>query len=259
MMEDVWLAGRIQRVKCCLNGGRAAADHPGVPITAAELAAAAAAAVAAGAEAVHIHPRDGSGAESLAAADVGAAVAAIRKTCPDVPVGVTTGIWAAGSDPAGRQRAVAAWAGLSPAARPDFASVNVAEPGGAELAHRLRRARIGIEAGVWTVDDAWALAAGALPGALLRILIEVVEPPAGSAAARAGEILTTLDEAALPAPRLLHGEGQTCWPLVEHAGRLGLPTRIGLEDVTAGPHGEPAAGNAELVTHALRVWEAARS
>jgi uncharacterized protein (DUF849 family) len=59
-------------------------------------------------------------------------------------------------------------------------------------------------------------------------------------------------------PRLLHGEGPTCWPLVEHAGRLGLATRIGLEDVTAGPDGESAASNAELVSHALRISETAR-
>jgi uncharacterized protein (DUF849 family) len=230
-----------------------------VPVTAADLAVAAAAAAAAGAEAVHVHPRDGSGAQSLAAADVGAAIAAIRKACPGVPVGVTTGIWVSGGDPAARQRAVGAWAGLNQAARPDFASVNVAEPGGAELAETLCRAGISIEAGVWTVEDAEALAAGALPGELLRILVEVAEPPADSAPARAEEILAVLDAAALPAPRLVHGEGKTCWPLVEHAGRLGLPTRIGLEDVTAGPDGELAASNAELVTQALRIWEAARS
>ena len=176
-----------------------------------------------------------------------------------MPVGLTTGIWATGGDPAGLQRAVAAWAGLGPAARPDFASVNVAEPGGAQLARVLRAAGICIEAGVRTVEDARALAAGALPGALLRILVEFVEPPAGSAAARAGEILTVLDAAGLAAPRLLHGEDETCWPLVEHAGRLGLATRIGLEDVTAGPDGEPATGNAELVAKALRVWARARS
>jgi uncharacterized protein (DUF849 family) len=229
-----------------------------VPVTPAELGAAAAAAVAAGAEAVHLHPRDDSGAQSLAAADVGAAVAAVRRACPGVPVGVTTGLWVSGGDPAARQRAVGEWAGLGAAARPDFASVNVAEPGAAELAETLRQAGIAIEAGVWTVDDAEALAAGALPGEPLRVLVEVLDPPAASAAVRADEILRVLRTDGLGAPRLLHGEGETCWPLVSHAGRLGLPTRIGLEDVTAGPDGGPVAGNAELVTLAIRVWEAAR-
>jgi uncharacterized protein (DUF849 family) len=31
----------------------------------------------------------------------------------------------------------------------------------------------------------------------------------------------------------------------------GLPTRVGLEDTTAGPDGEPVIGNAELVRLAL--------
>jgi uncharacterized protein (DUF849 family) len=35
--------------------------------------------------------------------------------------------------------------------------------------------------------------------------------------------------------------------------RLGLPTRIGLEDITVGPAGEPVADNADLVRRALSV------
>ena len=42
------------------------------------------------------------------------------------------------------------------------------------------------------------------------------------------------------------------------AGRLGLPTRIGLEDITTGPEGEPVTGNAELARLALDAWTAAR-
>ena len=59
-------------------------------------------------------------------------------------------------------------------------------------------------------------------------------------------------------PRLLHGEEEACWPLVAHAGRLGLATRIGLEDVLVGPDGEPVADNADLVRRAVAVWAAAR-
>jgi uncharacterized protein (DUF849 family) len=44
---------------------------------------------------------------------------------------------------------------------------------------------------------------------------------------------------------------------VAHAGRLGLPTRIGLEDTTVGPAGEPVTDNADLVRRALTVWTAA--
>src|SRR3984957_189856 len=125
-------------LKACLNGNRPRAENPAVPVTPAELARDAAAAVAAGAEAVHLHARGPDGAESVRAADVGAAVAAVRAACPGTPVGVSTGLWITGGDAAARHAAVAGWAGLEAAARPDFASVNVSEEGWAGGARPLR-------------------------------------------------------------------------------------------------------------------------
>ena len=93
----------VRTLKACLNGKRTRAEHPAVPVTPAELASSAAAAVAAGAEAVHLHARNPAGTESVQAADVGAAVAAVRQACPDTPVGVSTGLWITGGDPAARQ------------------------------------------------------------------------------------------------------------------------------------------------------------
>jgi len=87
------MAGRIHRIKACLNGSRSPAEHRAVPVTPSELAAAAAEAVTAAAEAVHLHPRAGDGAESLAAADIGAAVAVVRRACPGIPVGVSASAW----------------------------------------------------------------------------------------------------------------------------------------------------------------------
>ncbi len=51
--------------------------------------------------------------------------------------------------------------------------------------------------------------------------------------AAADEILRHLDELGVTAPRLLRGEQQACWLLLAHAGTLGLPSRIGLEDTSA--------------------------
>ncbi len=100
----------IRTLKACLNGKRTRAEHPAVPVTPAELASSAAAAVAAGAEAVHLHARNPAGTESVQAADIGAAVAAVRQACPDTPVGVSTGLWITGGDPTARQAGVASWA-----------------------------------------------------------------------------------------------------------------------------------------------------
>lgn len=246
---------RTVRVKACLNGGRRPDEHPAVPVTAAELAASAVTAVAAGADALHLHPRDPHGAESLHARDVGAAVGAVRAACPGVPVGVTSGLWISDGDVGRRSDAVAGWAALPTEARPDFASVNVAEAGFVDLADALGRAGIGVEAGVWSPGDAAALAASGA-GPLLRVLVEIVDGPAETAVARSEAILARLDELGVRGPRLLHGEDAGCWPLIAHAGRLGLPTRIGLEDTLVGPDGTTITGNAELVTHALAVLAA---
>jgi uncharacterized protein (DUF849 family) len=250
------MAERIVRLKACLNGQRDAAAHAAVPVTPAGLAEAARGAVAAGAEAVHIHPRDAGGRQSLNPADVGAAVAAVRAACPDTPVGVTTGLWVTG-DPRSRHAAVADWAGLDDSQRPDFASVNVSEAGWQELVAALAAAGIAAEAGVWSPADAEALAGYQPAGGWLRIMVEVMGVTAADAPVRADEILDRLAQVGLIAPLLLHGEEEGCWALVSHAGRLGLPTRIGLEDVLTGPQGEPVADNAELVSLAVTIWEAA--
>jgi uncharacterized protein (DUF849 family) len=248
---------RVRRMKACLNGSRDPAEHPDVPVTPAQLAAAAAAAVSAGAEAVHVHPRGSDGRESLRAAEVGAAVAAIRAVSPRVPVGVTTGLWVTGYDAVARRDDVADWADLPPEQRPDFASVNVSEPGWQELVTILDEAAIGLEAGVWSVADADT--ASSADADWLRILVEVGDVPAAEATVRADEILAQLGSAGTSAPVLLHGADASCWPLVAHAGLLGLPTRIGLEDVLTGPQGQHVANNADLVRLALVEWIVAPS
>ena len=230
-------------LKACLNGGRPAPADP------AELAAEAAGAVDAGAGALHVHPRDPAGRESLAAADIGAAVAAVRAACPGVPVGVSTGLWMTGGDPARRRELVTAWSGSDD--RPDFASVNASEPGGAELAAVLRAAGIGVEAGIWTPSEVAAVPA-LQP---MRVLIEIIDTPADRAVAAADAILDRLDRLGWTGPRLLHGEEDACWPLIAHAARLGLDTRIGLEDTLTRPDGSPATGNADLVRLARRMYE----
>ncbi len=252
------MADRIWRIKACLNGGRDPAEHPAIPVTPAQLAAAAEGAVSAGAEAVHLHPRGGDGRESLRAADIGAAVRAVRAACPGTPVGVTTGLWVTG-DVLTRRDEVIAWADLEPAQRPDFASVNLSEDGWQELAAILADAGIGAEAGVWSAADAEAVAGSGPSARWLRILVEVTGATSASATSQADEILDVLYAARVTAPILLHGEGQGCWPLVAHAGRLGLATRIGLEDVLTGPDGRDVPDNAALIRLGLVEWTTAPS
>jgi uncharacterized protein (DUF849 family) len=237
-------------LKACLNGGTTRDAHPSVPRTPAELAADASAAVAAGAGAVHLHPRDLSGAETLDPGAVLAAVAAVRAAVPTAPVGVTTGLWIAGDDPARRVSLVARWTGPD---RPDFASVNLSEPGAGELAALLTDLGIAVEAGLASPDDADRLAAGVFGRHLLRILVEPEHPTPEGAVAQAAAIEAALDRHGFTAPRLHHGEGVATWSVLRAAIRLGRDIRVGLEDTVVLQDGRPASGNRELVQAAARL------
>ena len=130
----------------------------------------------------------------------------------------------------------------------------MSEEGWQDLTVVLERAGIGAEAGVWSA--AGAQAAGRA-GGWLRILVVIPGVSAAEAAGRADEIIGLLQAGGVTAPVLLHGEDDSCWPLVARAGRLVLATRIGLEDVLTGPAGQDVADNAELVRLALAEWTAA--
>jgi uncharacterized protein (DUF849 family) len=238
-------------LKACLNGPLRPGDHPALPLTAAAIADDAARAVAAGAGAVHVHPKDDAGADSLRPADVDAVVSALRGRAPGVPLGVTTGAWAE-ADPAARVAAVRAWTVL-----PDFASVNWHEDGADDVAVALLERGVGVEAGLWhsAAVDAWL--ASPLRDRCFRVLLELPDgPEQAEAVAEADRLLTRL-EPAHRAKVLLHGEGSSCWPALRHAARLGLATRIGLEDVRVLPDGSPAQDNAALVTAARRILDGA--
>jgi uncharacterized protein (DUF849 family) len=232
-------------LKACLNGARSADQHPALPITVDAMVADAAACVAAGAGAIHLHPRDADGRESLAADIVDDTVRRVQAAC-GVPVGVATGAWVE-PDPERRAALVGAWTA------PGFASVNLSEPG-AEAVMRalLDRGLVGIEAGVWSVADAERLAATGLAGALTRVLVEVIDVPREAAPGAARAIDAALDRLGVTAPRLHHGEEEATWPVLEQAVALGRDTRVGLEDTLLLPDGSPAAGNAELVALACQ-------
>ncbi len=232
-------------VKCCLNGARDPSEHPRLPVTAGQLAGEALAAVRAGAGALHLHPRDLDGRETLEPAWCDAAVTAVRSACRGIPVGLSTGSWIERS-PKRRLEMIRGWR-----VPPDFVSVNLSEEGWEELVAGLPAA-VGWEAGLWSPADAGRLSRwrGRPP---LRVLVEAhdVEPEAACAAA------VEIDRAvAIDAPRLHHGLGPATWAVLQQAVRLGRDIRVGLEDVLTLPDGSPAAGNADLVAEAVRIARA---
>ncbi|MFF3207942.1 3-keto-5-aminohexanoate cleavage protein [Streptomyces sp. NPDC002962] len=231
-------------VQVCLNGARGAADGAVVPLTPEAMADAAAEAVAAGATDVHVHPKTPCGRDTMSPRVVAATLDAIRARVA-VPVGVTTGAWAY-PDPAARLTRVRDWTVL-----PDHASVNWHEPGAEELAAALLRRGVGVEAGIWSgTDGAARFARSSLGPRVLRVLAEVTDTAPGTAESTARALLTELGTAS-GRPVLLHGEDGGAWPVLRLAARLGLPTRVGLEDTLTLPNGERAISNAQLVTEAL--------
>ncbi|MBW8821130.1 MAG: 3-keto-5-aminohexanoate cleavage protein [Streptomyces sp.] len=236
-------------VQVCLNGPRGAADGTAVPLTPESMALAAAEAVAAGATDIHVHPKTPCGRDSLSPRVVAATLEAIRARV-SVPVGVTTGAWAE-ADPAVRLARVRGWTVL-----PDHASVNWHEPGAEEIAAALIDLGVGVEAGIWSGTDAAArFAVSPLGPKVLRVLAEVTDTQAAETSART--LLAELGPAH-GRPVLLHGEDAGAWPVLRLAGRLGLATRVGLEDTLVLPDGQRAASNAQLVTEGLVQYGRAR-
>jgi uncharacterized protein (DUF849 family) len=239
-------------LKACLNGARASTDHPRVPVTPEALAKDAAACHAAGAGAFHVHPRAAHGFESLDAADIGATVADLRRACPGVPVGVSTGAWIL-PDVKARHARVASWKALSASTRPDFASVNLSEPFWESIADALLDAGIGVEAGVWFPEDVERLAAWPHASKCLRILVETQSSQPEAACQEAETLVQLLRATGLERPLLVHGSEGGAWAVLGWAMRHGYDTRIGLEDTWVLPDGQRAEDNAALVSAAIRV------
>lgn len=235
-------------LKACLNGPREPSEHPALPVTPDAIAADAAAAVAAGADALHIHPKDRAGRDTLEPDVVASVLDAVRAAVPGVPVGLTTGASAA-PGPAQRIELVRGWT-----VRPDFASVNWHEPGSPELAETLLGIGVGVEPGLWQPGAVSAWQLWPHRGRCVRLLLEITEDlPPDEAVAAARLLVAALGPDTGAIPVLLHGEGTSAWPVFEVAAREGFQARIGLEDTLVLPDGSPAIGNAHLVTAARAV------
>ncbi|MFF7165909.1 3-keto-5-aminohexanoate cleavage protein [Streptomyces sp. NPDC008086] len=231
-------------IQVCLNGSRGAGDGAVVPLSPEALADSAAEAVAAGATDIHVHAKTPCGQDSLSPRVLAPTLAAIRARV-SVPVGVTTGAWAE-PDPAARVARVRSWTAL-----PDHASVNWHEEGAEDVAAALIERGVGVEAGIWSgTDGAARFAASPLGPRVLRVLVEVTDPSPETAEAAAHALLADLGPA-FGRPVLLHGEDGGAWPVLRLAGRLGLATRIGLEDTLVLPNGERALSNGQLVAAGL--------
>jgi uncharacterized protein (DUF849 family) len=234
-------------LQACLNGGLLKSAHPGVPISASELARDAVAVQAAGAEELHIHVRAEDGAETLEPSALAKTIQAIRRAAPGMPIGVGTGAWIM---PGGqrRHRQIRDWT-----EKPDYASVNLGEADAPEVVDLLIAGGIDVEAGLWNNQDAERFVAEIDFKKCLRVLVEMTSGNGEEALREAHQILSILERADCALRVLLHGEAGSVWPCVREAWRLNLSTRIGFEDGVHLPNGTVAADNAELVRAAIQL------
>jgi len=229
-------------LKAALNGNRAPAEHPGIPVSPDQIAADVEAAVSRGVGAVHVHPRARDGAESLRRADIQTVVAAVRERCPSVPIGISTGEWIE-SQPGTRLERVSEWGGLV-----DFASVNFHEDGAIDVARRLLELGIGVEAGLFHAGAVQVLVESGLAGHCLRLMFEPGEPDSSAAMQNVQAMEEVLEQNEVPNDSvLLHGYDATSWPLLAAACKRGYDTRIGFEDTRVLPDGRTATSNAQLI------------
>jgi uncharacterized protein (DUF849 family) len=190
--------------------------------------------------------------ESLRPDDVERCILACRATVSTLPLGVSTGAWIVPNLSA-HLTFLQAWR-----TQPDFASVNFDEEGAEDVAQLLHARGVGIELGLSSPIDAERALAGGWDKRCIRILLEPGETEVALALANVEAIERILDEAHISAPRLLHGSGETAWPLLTEAVRRGYQCRIGFEDTLYLPTGELAAHNAQIVRAARTLMEAAR-
>ncbi|MFS0911252.1 3-keto-5-aminohexanoate cleavage protein [Microbacterium sp. 179-I 3D2 NHS] len=246
-------AGEGMLLQACVNGARDVAQHPWLSLDPAVMAEEAAGAVAAGAQAVHVHPKDAAGRDSVHADDVSRWLRALRAACPDVPVGVTTGAWTE-PDVERRLARIAGWTEL-----PDFASVNWHEAGADAVAALLHDRGIGVEAGIWDASGLEAWRRSSHRGQCLRVLVELPDEAAETVRAHAEGLVAHVEREEPGLRILLHGEERSMWPAFDLAVERGLDARVGLEDGILLPDGQVAPKNAALVRAAVgRAGEAIR-
>ena len=243
-LVDVGLSALLE---VAVNGARAPEEHPAIPRTPAELAAACRASVDAGAAVVHLHAYDADGAETLAAEACAAALRAVRAACAGVPVSLTTSA-AIEPDPRRRLELVASWTEL-----PELVTANQGEAGIVELCEHLIRRGVGIEAGLLSLADAETFVRSGLAERCVRVLVEPLDADPDDAVAHAAAMEAVLERAAVGLEQVHHGDGVASWAVSARALVRGHGMRTGLEDTTVLPDGRAAPDNAALVRTAAEL------
>lgn len=199
---------------------------------------------------IHMHVFD-DGRETLAAAPSAAAVNAVRRACPRVPISLSTSA-AIEPDPGRRMALLSSWTVL-----PDLVTANQGEEGIVELCELLLARGIGIEAGLLSADDARKFVRSGLADRCVRVLVEPLDERPDDAVAHAATTEEILARAGIELEQVHHGDGVASWAVSRRALAGGHGIRVGLEDTPVLPDGQPAPDNAAVVRAAAEMIAAA--
>ena len=275
-------------IEAALNGGRSRDEHPGVPLTARELATEARRCADAGASVVHVHARGRGAGWTASPAEYGRVVRAVRAAAPAVLISITSlrpqGV------PVGRITGLLDR--LPPDARPDVISVNLGhitawageplpQPGerrsggrGRETRHfpnsyddivklleTCRTTGVAPELGLMDfgfISNAVTLRDDGILPAAPWFLLELDSPAYGggtqvapATAANYAALSTALREQFPGARFAAHGAGIATYAVVQRALENGAHVRVGFEDCVQAPGGGLAQSNAEQVDWAV--------
>jgi uncharacterized protein (DUF849 family) len=278
-------------IEAALNGGRTRDEHPGVPLTAAELAAEARRCADAGASVVHVHARGRAGGWTASPAAYQREIRAIRAAAPGVLISITS------LRPQGvAVERVRALLDAPPDALPDMISVNLGhitvwdarqrvssrEPAPGALRRETRHfpnsyddiallleschnAGVIPELGLMDcgfISNAVTLRADGILPAAPWFLLELDSPAFGAGVqvapatvANYAALSSALREQFPGAPWAAHGAGVATFAVVERALAEGAHVRVGFEDCVQMPDSALARSNADQVAWAVERAE----
>ena len=269
-------------VEAALNGGRSLDEHPGVPLTAGELAAEARRCADAGASVVHVHARGRDGGWTASVAGNQRVIQAVRAAVPDVLISITS----LRPEGAPSEQVQTLLRRLPQDARPDLMSVNLghittweSRSGRASretrqfpnsyddivlLLDACRKAGVIPELGLMDfgfISNAVSLRDDDILPSSSWFLLELDSPAFGAGAQVApatdstfAALSSTLRVEFPNAPWAAHGAGVATYAVVKRALEEGAHVRVGFEDCVQMPDGTLARSNADQV-----AWVAQRA
>lgn len=238
-------------IQVSLNGALLAEAHPDLDLSLGALVEDAVACARHGVRDFHVHPRAQDGREALTADVVAHWLRKLRLRLPDGTLSVSTGAWIGPIEQ--RVHAIHRWT-----EKPEFASVNFHEEGAESIADALIDSGVGVEAGVWHPTGAERFLRYGKRAQCRRLLIEMPDAQMPEVMVTLTDVLNLLCDTMPGHNVILHGEGQSAWPMLMFARAKGMATRIGLEDTLRLPDGRFAMSNAELLSSALDLPPASR-